>query len=72
MIVFPLKHFVSNQTLKFWLNTALFLPFQGNAQFLRLPAQNRASRCRKIDEWSKGVSFPLFAKKDWEAKNNAK
>ena len=71
MIVFPLKHSVSNQTLKFWLNTGLFLPIQGNHQFLSLLAKNEASRCRKIDVWSEGISFPLSAKKDWEAKKNA-
>ena len=72
MIVFPLNHSVSNQILKFWLNKGLFLPFQGNPQFLGSPAKNGAYRCRKIDVWSKGISFPLSAKKDWEAKNNAK
>ena len=71
MIVFPLVHSVSNQTLKNWLNTGLFLPFQGNHQFLRSLDQNGASKCRKIDEWSKGISSPLSAKKDWEAKKNA-
>ena len=72
MIVFPLVHFVSNQALKFWLNTDLFLPIQGNHQFLGSPAQKGAYRCRKIDVWSEGISFPISAKKDWEAKNNAK
>ena len=71
MIVFPLVHSVSNQSLKFWLIKGLFLPVQGNAQFLRSPAKNGASRCLKIDVWSEGISFPLSAKKDWEAKNNA-
>ena len=72
MIVFLLVHSVSNQPLKFWLNTGLFLPIQGNPQFLGSLGQKEASRCRKIDEWSKGASFPLSAKKVWEAKNNAK
>ena len=71
MIVFPLVHSVSNQPLKFWLITGLFLTVQGNTQFSRLVGQNGASRCRKIDEWSEGLSFPLSAKKDWEAKKNA-
>ena len=71
MIVLTLVHSVSNQPLKFWLNTGLFLPIQGNHQFLRSLDQNGASRCRKIDVWSEGVSFPLSAKKDWEANNNA-
>ncbi len=71
MIVFPLVHSVSNQPLKNWLITGLFLPIQGNHQFLGSLGQKEASRCRKIDQLSKGISFPLSVKKDWEAKNNA-
>ena len=60
-----------NHPLEFWLITGLFLTVQGNHQFSRSLGQNGASRCRKIDEWSEGIFFPLSAKKDWEANNNA-